>query len=145
MQLPVALGVLAGLVALSGALGLVLRRSAGRVRATPADARRVVQPHELGDGIRFGSAATLVQFSTAICASCPATRRLLGELAKAAGVAHVDVDVTDNLDLAARFGILQTPTTLLLDGAGRQVARIGGPPRRIELQHQLAILTSSPA
>jgi thiol-disulfide isomerase/thioredoxin len=145
MQLPVALGVLAGLVALSAVVGLVLRRSAGRVRVTRSDGRRMVHPHELGDGIRFGSAATLVQFSTAFCASCPATRRLLGELAKAAGVAHVDVDVTDDLDLAARFGILQTPTTLLLDGTGRQVARIGGPPRRIELEQHLAILTTSPA
>jgi thiol-disulfide isomerase/thioredoxin len=145
MQLPVAFGVLAGLIVLSGFIGLALRRSAGRVRPTRPRARRVVHPHELGDGIRFGSAATLVQFSTAFCGSCPATRRLLGELAQAAGVAHVDLDVTDDVDLAARFGILQTPTTLLLDGAGRQVARIGGPPRRIELEQHLATLTTSPA
>ncbi|THG32298.1 TlpA family protein disulfide reductase [Naasia lichenicola] len=143
MQLPLALAVLGGLIAISAAVGLLLKAASGRVRVGAADSRPLVHPDQLGVGIAFGSSATLVQFSTAFCAQCPATRRLLAELAGNDGVRHVEVDVTDDLALADRFAIRQTPTTLLLDGDGRQVARIGGPPRRAELEAQLALLAAA--
>ncbi len=143
MQLPLALVVLGGLVVISAALGLLLKAGSGRVRVAAADSRPLIHPDQLGEGITFGSSATLVQFSTEFCAQCPATRRLLGELGRNAGVRHIEIDVTDDLALADRFAIRQTPTTLLLDGDGRQVARIGGPPRRAELDAQLAVLTAA--
>jgi len=143
MQPYLALLVLACLVVASTAIGLVLRRSSGRVRGSADDATPRISPADLGVDAVFGSAATLVQFSTSFCGQCPATRRMLGDLAMADGVAHVEVDVTDDIGLAARFRIRQTPTTLLLDAAGRQVARIGGIPRRAELQLSLAALTAT--
>ncbi len=86
----------------------------------------------------FGARATLLQFSTEFCASCPATRRMLGAIAESSdGVTHVDVDLTNRADLANRYGILQTPTTFILDGAGTLVARIGGSTRRDVIQRQL--------
>ena len=39
---------------------------------------------------------------------------------------HVDVDLTDRPDIADRFHVLQTPTTLILDARGVVRARIGG-------------------
>lgn len=67
---------------------------------------------------------------------------MLSGLAEAhAGVAFVDVDLTHRADLANRFNIMQTPTTFILDGAGRIRARIGGVPDRDRVIVQLANLT----
>ena len=46
----------------------------------------------------------------------------------------------DSPDLAHRFNVLQTPTTLLLDGSGVVRARIGGAPKPVELEASLAAI-----
>ncbi|MEJ3404053.1 thioredoxin family protein [Rathayibacter sp. YIM 133350] len=132
----VALGIAAGLVALTAALGLVLRARQGRVRH--ADATAVVDPAELSPTARFGESATLLQFSTEFCSSCPQSRRVLASVAAARpGVVHLDVDLTHRPDLARRFAVLQTPTTLLLDRHGVVHARIGGAPAAQTVTTQL--------
>jgi thioredoxin-related protein len=56
---------------------------------------------------------------------------VLGELAdQAYDVKHVELDVTHRADLAARYHVMQTPTTLILDQDGAVRARIGGAVRR---------------
>jgi thiol-disulfide isomerase/thioredoxin len=78
----------------------------------------------------FGKQATLLQFSTEVCSACVATARLFRDLEKATpGLKHIEVDITDRIDLAAHFSIMQTPTTLILDKHGMVRARIGGAPR----------------
>jgi thiol-disulfide isomerase/thioredoxin len=78
-----------------------------------------------------GERATLLQFSSAFCAPCRATRRILGEVAAVVpGVVHVEVDAEHHLDLVRRLGVLRTPTTLILDGAGREVSRAAGAPTK---------------
>lgn len=125
-----ALALLAALVLLATALGLVTRLRGGRVR--PGRAARLV-PAEVGAD-RFGERATLLQFSTEFCAPCRVTNRLLaGTAAGRPGVTHLDIDLTEQPLLADRFRILQTPTTLLLDSAGAVRARIGGVPREADL------------
>jgi thiol-disulfide isomerase/thioredoxin len=85
-----------------------------------------------------------VQFSTAYCSRCPSTARQLAAIsADYAGVRHVEVDLTDRPDLADRFHVLQTPTTLILDARGEGTARIGGVPRARDLRDRLDILTGS--
>ncbi|NQX12973.1 thioredoxin family protein [Microbacteriaceae bacterium VKM Ac-2855] len=137
--------VLAALLVLASVLGVLAQRRNGRVRRSGV---LRVRSHELTaeDGVepRFGRSATLVQFSTEFCARCPATRRLLGELADArSGVAHVDVDITRRKDIADRFGITQTPTILLLDATGITRARIGGAPQRAVVTAELDRLIGS--
>lgn len=79
----------------------------------------------------LGGRATLVQFSSAFCAPCRATRRILGEVAEIVpGVVHIEIDAEHHLDLVRRLDILRTPTTLVLDGAGNEVARASGAPRK---------------
>lgn len=79
----------------------------------------------------LGERATLVQFSSAFCAPCRATRRILGEVAEIVpGVVHIEIDAEHHLDLVRRLDILRTPTTLVLDGAGNEVARASGAPRK---------------
>lgn len=129
--------VLAGLVLAATLLGLLHRTTQGRVR-TVAGA-----PVVTIDGIALGARATLLQFSTEVCAPCKATARVLDDLAaRTEEVAHVDLDVTHRPELASRYRVLQTPTTLILDADGAVRARIGGAVRRdlvvAELQKVLA-------
>lgn len=85
-------------------------------------------------GGELGARATLVQFSTAFCAPCRATRRVLGEVAgMVPGVAHVEIDAEARLDLVRELGILRTPTVLVLDADGRVVRRAAGQPRRADV------------
>jgi thiol-disulfide isomerase/thioredoxin len=80
--------------------------------------------------VGFGKSATLLQFSTEVCSVCVATARLYRDLEKATpGLKHIEVDITDRMDLAAHFSIMQTPTTLILDKHGMVKTRIGGAPR----------------
>lgn len=98
--------------------------------ATPAEETVSVlagTPWEADAGERF----TLLQFSSAFCAPCRAARRVLGDVAAdLAGVAHLDVDAEQHLDVVRRLGVLRTPTTLILDGAGREIGRASGVPTR---------------
>jgi thiol-disulfide isomerase/thioredoxin len=139
-----ALTMLVGLVAGSTALGLLYRAFNGRARQTTG--REVVRANEIGV-TALGSKATLLQFSTAVCAPCRTTNRVLTGLASEhtgplqGAVKHVDLDLTHRPDLATRFGVMQTPTTLILDGKGAVRVRIGGAPRpeavRLELNRIL--------
>jgi thiol-disulfide isomerase/thioredoxin len=89
------------------------------------------------DGER-GERATLLQFSSAFCAPCRATRRILADVSSAVpGVTHVEIDAEEHLDLVRRLGILRTPTTLVLDAAGREITRASGAPRPAQV---LAVL-----
>jgi len=132
--------VLAALVAVSTALGLLYRLTRSRV-GTVAAAREAAV-----DGIDLGSQGTLLQFSSAVCSACAATRRILESVSTDnPSLRHVEVDVTDRPDLVSRFNILQTPTTLILDHTGVPVSRIGGGVRREVVLAQLTgILTPAP-
>jgi thiol-disulfide isomerase/thioredoxin len=86
----------------------------------------------------FGKKATLLQFSTEVCSVCVQTARIYQEIEKAKpGVKHIEVDLTDRMDLAAHFAVMQTPTTLILDKNGKVKARIGGAPRQNVIQEEL--------
>ncbi|MBB2966879.1 TlpA family protein disulfide reductase [Leifsonia aquatica] len=130
-----ALGVLLALVAVATAAGLVWRATTGRARS--ARREQTVRAEEVG-AAAFGERATLLQFTTEFCALCPATARVLDATARSEpGVAHVEVDLTTRPDLAHRFAVLQTPTTLVLDGAGSIRARIGGAARPADVRATL--------
>lgn len=85
-------------------------------------------------GAPLGARATLVQFSTPVCAYCGPTRELLTEVARERdGVAFVEIDAAERLDLTRRLHVLSTPTILVLDAQGGITSRASGPPRRAEL------------
>ncbi|PSJ27928.1 thiol reductase thioredoxin [Streptosporangium nondiastaticum] len=108
-------------------------------------ARRKEGPRvrEGDDGLRLGAAdiggelgarATLVQFSSAFCQPCRATRRTLEQVAgMVEGVAHVEVDAEAHLALVRALDITATPTVLVLDAAGRVVRRAAGQPRKADV------------
>lgn len=85
-------------------------------------------------GAELGEKATLVQFSTAFCQPCRATRRTLAEVAALVeGVGHVEIDAEERLDLVRALGIARTPTVLVLDRDGRIVRRAAGQPRKADV------------
>ena len=89
---------------------------------------------ELPGEWELGERATLVQFSSAFCAPCRATRAVLRSVAQQVpGVVHVEVDAERDLELVRRLDITSTPTTLVLDGAGREVRRAAGQPSRAQV------------
>jgi thiol-disulfide isomerase/thioredoxin len=97
-----------------------------RVAETPAAS--VLEGTPWAD--QLGGRATFVQFSSAFCAPCRATRRILADVADAVpGVTHLEIDAEGHLDLVRTLGILRTPTTLVLDAHGREVTRATGAPR----------------
>jgi thiol-disulfide isomerase/thioredoxin len=92
-----------------------------------------------GLDLRLGERATLLQFSSAFCAPCRATRRVLGEVAGLVpGVTHVEVDAEQHLDAVRALRVLRTPTTVILDAEGREVARASGQPARDQVLSALA-------
>jgi thiol-disulfide isomerase/thioredoxin len=136
--------VLVVVLAVASAAGLVLRARQGRfapVQATPLSQTGAddpgprpssLSPADLGGPL--GARATLVQFSTEVCAYCPATRKLLAEVAADRdGVAFVEIDAATRMDLTRRLHVLSTPTVLVLDAAGGIASRSSGPVRRADL------------
>lgn len=85
-------------------------------------------------GRELGERATLVQFSSAFCQPCRATRRVLSEVAgMVPGVSHVEIDAEAELDLVRELHISKTPTVLVLDAHGQVVQRATGQPRRVDV------------
>ncbi|MGY0022105.1 TlpA family protein disulfide reductase [Streptomyces sp. cg35] len=85
-------------------------------------------------GEELGERATLVQFSSAFCAPCRATRRVLAEVAAMVpGVSHIEIDAEAELGLVRRTGVVKTPTVLVLDARGREVRRAAGQPRKADV------------
>jgi thiol-disulfide isomerase/thioredoxin len=123
--------VLVGLVVLATGIGVLWQSRQGRVHA----GRGHIADVELGDR------ATLLQLSTEVCAPCRATARVLDELS-GDDVRHIEVDINERPDLVARFNVMQTPTTFILDRHGAVLARIAGAVRRelvvAELERVLA-------
>ncbi|MBB3078491.1 thiol-disulfide isomerase/thioredoxin [Streptomyces violarus] len=119
-------------LAAASAYGVLQRRRSGRVRVRGRDDGKRLDAAALG--AELGERATLVQFSSAFCAPCRATRRVLGEVAGVVpGVTHVEIDAEAHLDLVRRLDILKTPTVLVLDADGRVVRRATGQPRKADV------------
>lgn len=105
--------------------------SAGSSGEEVVPASRSLPPPVVIEGVEYGERATLLQFSSAFCAPCRATRRVLSEVtAVVPGVSHVEIDAEHHLSLVRELGILRTPTTLVLDADRREVRRAAGAPRK---------------
>jgi thiol-disulfide isomerase/thioredoxin len=126
---------------LAAAGGLVWRRRDGRLKGAR---ERALSAADLGRPL--GSRATLLQFSSSFCAPCRATRQLLADVAaRADGVAHVEIDVADRLDLVRLLDVRRTPTTFVLGPRGEITRRASGLPRRDQVVAAVALATGGAA
>jgi thiol-disulfide isomerase/thioredoxin len=142
--------VLLAVLVLATAFGLWRAAHDGRFRGTHRIKDAAAEPAALspapldGLGHELGERATLLQFSSAFCAPCRVTRRVLDEVASVVpGVEHVEIDAEHHLDLVRRLGVTRTPTTLLLDAQGREVSRAAGAPTRDAVMATLARVVDS--
>jgi thiol-disulfide isomerase/thioredoxin len=109
--------------------------------APSADLHDAVHDEHGGDvltaaaiGTSLGEVATLVQFSSAFCQPCRATRRILDEVTQMVpGVTHVEIDAESNLELVRQLDIRRTPTVLVLDKRGAIRKRASGAPRKVDV------------
>jgi thiol-disulfide isomerase/thioredoxin len=124
--------VAAAVLLAATAFGLLRRSRDGRLRhGSGVEGRGLFA--ELG--VEAGTPVTLLQFSSAFCAPCRATRALCASVAaQVEGVRHVEVDAEAHLGAVRALGIMRTPTLLVVDAAGREVRRATGqPPTRAHL------------
>lgn len=134
-----------GLLGLTLAAGIFYKVSAGRGRSIQKseviDLSRI-GAHKNGSPVsKPGKSATLLLFSTEYCGQCPGVRRSLTQIEKgSAGVLQAEVDLTDRLDLAARFNISQTPTVFILNALGELTFRVSGVPKQGLIQQELTKL-----
>jgi len=146
--------VLGVALAASVALGVWYQRSNGRFRnletadAAMQDSERLsvqqIGAQQIGAqqiGASLGERATLVQFSSAFCAPCRATRALLTDVASGLeGVEAVEIDAESHLDLVRELDVMRTPTTFVLDARGMIVTRAAGLPKRDQVLRVLAAI-----
>jgi hypothetical protein len=106
-----------GAVRTGGVEGTSLDATFGRLGVRPADAD-----------------LTVVQFSTAFCGPCRATRARLQQLqATRPRLAVVHVDAESHLDEVRELDVRRTPTLFYLDRQGQLIGRSSGAPRPEEL------------
>ena len=103
-------------------------------RGTAAPGRTAGRVTAADLGRPLGERATLLQFSSAFCAPCRATRVILADVAdRAPGVEHVEIDAESHLDLVRALGVLRTPTVFVLGADGAITARASGQPRKADI------------
>jgi thiol-disulfide isomerase/thioredoxin len=119
---------LLGALAVAGAIGVLLKVREGRISRK----NTVDLPTPVRDLLAPG--VTLVQLSTTFCAPCRHAKVILRDLAdRTDGLTHAELDVTNLPDVAAKLGVMRTPTTLALTADGTEVLRVGGVPKRDSL------------
>ena len=85
-------------------------------------------------GVELGSRVTMVQFSSAFCSPCRATKALLEDMVKTMpDVRYAHIDAESNLELVRKLDIRSTPTTLFLNSDGIEVGRAMGTPKRSQV------------
>ncbi len=132
-------------LALAGMVGLAVRRLNGRFTAR-AEHPVTRNPVLAELGVTPGAALTMLQFSSAFCAPCRATRVLCAELAaRTPGVRHVEVDAESHLEAVRALDIWRTPTVLLVDSAGEIRRRASGLPTREQLRAAVAGIIGGPS
>jgi thiol-disulfide isomerase/thioredoxin len=112
-----------------------LRRNDGALRSPDTEEDAVAGSVFDRLGVRAGEAElTVVQFSTAFCAPCRATKARLEQLRSTRpGLAVVHVDAESHLEEVRELDVRRTPTLFYLDRDGRLVGRSSGAPRPEEL------------
>lgn len=97
----------------------------------------------LPSGSTLGPTATIVQFSSAFCQPCRATRRTLRRavddlVTSVDGIQIIEIDADDHLELTRAWAVESTPTVIFLNEFGTEVVRATGQPRTADVLAALA-------
>jgi thiol-disulfide isomerase/thioredoxin len=142
--------VLVGALAATAVLAWWMRTRNGAVRTVGQEVATV--PDALARlGVRAGQAdLTVVQFSTAFCGPCRATKARLQQLqATRPGLAVIHVDAESHLEEVRELDVRRTPTLFYVGHDGALLGRSSGAPRPDELtalvDAQMGSRTGEPA
>jgi len=119
-------------LAAASAFGVWFQRTRGEFRRK----KTINGPRMTADqiGSPLGARVTMVQFSSAFCSPCRATRVLLEQMVQSmSDVTYAHIDAESNLELVRQLNILSTPTTLFLNRDGVEVGRAMGTPKRSQV------------
>ena len=126
--LPIALVLIA-----STAYGIWYQRTRGRLVVKGGKKKASLITAQM-IGADLGPRVTVVQFSSAFCTPCRATRALISDVtATMDDVTYVEIDAEDQLELVRTLDIRSTPTTLFIDRNGHEVGRAMGAPKRAQV------------
>ena len=124
---------------LASTYGIWWKLREGAIRSKKAIPGHRMNAEVLGEPL--GSRATMVQFSSAFCTPCRATKALLEDMVKSMpDVRYAHIDAESHLELVRELDIRSTPTTLFLNGAGVEVGRAMGTPKRTQVQAAIAAI-----
>jgi thiol-disulfide isomerase/thioredoxin len=130
----IGLGVVFAALAVTAGVAWWLRTRDGAVRASAAGASPSNPAFERLGVDPAGAELTVVQFSTAFCGPCRATKARLQQMqATRPGLAVVHVDAESHLDEVRELDVRRTPTLFYLGRDGRLIGRSSGAPRPDEL------------
>ncbi|WP_282785601.1 MULTISPECIES: thioredoxin family protein [unclassified Nocardia] len=142
------LAVLAAAVAAAVAVGILLRRNEGRVRASAAAQPDAASPRRelLAAAGLVANRPAVLHFSADWCGPCAAVRRVVaGTVAEFADAPapplDLEIDIDSDPALAKELSVLSLPTTFVFDADGRERFRISGVPKAADLRSTLAPLT----
>ncbi|MBI3430020.1 MAG: thioredoxin family protein [Actinobacteria bacterium] len=126
-------------LSLASVYGIWYQRSRGKIRTSKKGPEGALSAELLGSPL--GSRVTLVQFSSAFCTPCRATRILLENVVSTlSDVKYIEIDAEAHLDLVRKLNIHSTPTTLILNSSGIEVGRAVGAPNRDQVINSLSSL-----
>jgi thiol-disulfide isomerase/thioredoxin len=119
------------LLVIASAYGFWYQRSRGKIKTVASNSQLITSAKI---GAELGDKATLLQFSSAFCTPCRATRTLLSQvITDYPGINYIEVDAESNLELVRELNIKSTPTTLVLDANGAELSRAIGAPKRSDV------------
>ena len=125
-------------LALASAYGIWHKRTRGKI-VVKSD-KGLITAEMIG--AQLGRRVTLLQFSSAFCGPCRATRLLIEDVtASMTDVVHVELDAEANLALVRQLDIRSTPTTLFVNAGGHEVGRAVGAPKRDQLLAALSAIS----
>ncbi|MEV6561205.1 thioredoxin family protein [Nocardia sp. NPDC051756] len=138
--------ILAVMLLAALAVGVIVRRRDGKVRAATVIETRSAKADLLASVGVTGSVPAVLHFSADWCGPCAAVRRVVadvtGQLAESAQPPlDIEVDIDAEPVLAKELNVLSLPTTFVFDSEGRERFRISGVPKVTDLRSALEPLT----
>ncbi|WP_039795001.1 thioredoxin family protein [Nocardia araoensis] len=131
------------------AVGILLRRRDGKLRATDdIDLSPSARAQLLAAVGVTGAGPAVLHFSAEWCGPCAAVRRVVANVTdQLAGSPQppqdIEVDIDAEPALARELNVLSLPTTFVFDIEGRERFRISGVPKATDLHSALEPLTAA--